>query len=217
MLEQLKNDREAWLGKRGFVVGDGGFGLGAMMLVPYRSPSNKMQKYFNFCISSTRFFVEETFGRWKNCFHQLQDYQYCNQRHMCWIILSTMICHNMCQAFRDDSPADIADADKNPLGKEFMQRRCEACFRTMPVGLQQGLCKLCERKERAQCRHGLHTVVSLSDKMAERRRCLTRWQRGLDHLLRIQLPHSWEPLTDQDYKFRSRPMPRGGLLNVDCF
>eukprot|EP00961_Rhodomonas_salina_P006167 83442-Rhodomonas_salina.1 len=71
-----------------------------------------------------------------------------------------MICHNMCQAFRDDSPADIADAEMNPLGKEFMQRRRAACFRTMPVGLQPGLCKRCEHKERGQCRHGLRTVVS---------------------------------------------------------
>eukprot|EP00961_Rhodomonas_salina_P172298 2323688-Rhodomonas_salina.1 len=56
-------------------------------------------------------------------------------------------------AFRDDSPADIANAEMNPLGQQFMQRLRSACFRTMPVGLQPGLCKRCERKERAQCRH----------------------------------------------------------------
>lgn len=40
---------------------------------------------------------------------------------------------------------------------------------------------------------------------------------GLDHLLHIQLPHSWEPPTDKDYKFSSRPMPHGFFFNVDCF
>ena len=69
-------DRMRWLGPNGYILGDGGFGLVDILLTLYHNPRTKMQKYFNFCLSSTRFVVEETFGRWKNRFRVLRKYQY---------------------------------------------------------------------------------------------------------------------------------------------
>eukprot|EP00961_Rhodomonas_salina_P085032 1141930-Rhodomonas_salina.1 len=84
MARKLQTDRMAWLGPNWFILGDGGFSLADIMMVPYANPRTKIQKYFNFCLSSTRFVIEETFGRWKNCFRQLMDYQHCQQNIAIW-------------------------------------------------------------------------------------------------------------------------------------
>ena len=63
-LKQVVADREAWLGPNGVIAADGGASDGSSLLLnPYRSPVEPDEKYYNFCHSSTRFFVEETFGR----------------------------------------------------------------------------------------------------------------------------------------------------------
>eukprot|EP00961_Rhodomonas_salina_P142506 1918676-Rhodomonas_salina.1 len=59
MARKLRTDRMAWLGPNGFILGDGGFSLAEIMMVPYVNPRTKIQKYFNFCLSSTRFVIEE--------------------------------------------------------------------------------------------------------------------------------------------------------------
>ena len=63
-LQQLLQDRDAWLGPDGFVLGDGGTdGVAAdIIMTPYDNATTAIKAYFNFCLSSTRFFVEQTFG-----------------------------------------------------------------------------------------------------------------------------------------------------------
>ena len=63
--EQILSDPASVLGVGNFVLGDGGFVLSEGVMTPYSNPQNKKQKYFNFCFSSTRFFVEQAFGIWK--------------------------------------------------------------------------------------------------------------------------------------------------------
>ena len=59
--------RTEWLGKDGYILGDGGTtDPQGIVLTPIHMPRTVQDKWFNFCHSSTRFFVEETFGRWKN-------------------------------------------------------------------------------------------------------------------------------------------------------
>ena len=67
LMEQLVEHREAWLGKNGLVAADGGASDGGELLLnPIPNASSEIDCWYNFCHSSTRFYVEETFGRWKN-------------------------------------------------------------------------------------------------------------------------------------------------------
>ena len=69
LLEQIKADPEAWLGKDGIIAADGGASDGGELLLnPILSAREPQDCHYNFCHSLTRFFVEETFGRWKNRF-----------------------------------------------------------------------------------------------------------------------------------------------------
>ena len=63
IMDQIKADPEAWLGKDGVVLGDGGASDGdGVFMNPYCDPKTPGEGWFNFCHSSTRFVVEETFG-----------------------------------------------------------------------------------------------------------------------------------------------------------
>ena len=69
LLEQIKADPEAWLGKDGVIAADGGASDGGELLLnPILGAREPQDCHYNFCHSLTRFFVEETFGRWKNRF-----------------------------------------------------------------------------------------------------------------------------------------------------
>jgi hypothetical protein len=64
--------RAMWLGEGGFILGDGGTtDPNGIVLTPINIPRTVQEKWYHFCHSSTRFFVEETFGRWKNRFRYL--------------------------------------------------------------------------------------------------------------------------------------------------
>ena len=70
MLATFIRDRGAWLGHDGVILGDGGASdISASdssnrgFLNLYHAPSTAQANWFNFCHSSMRFFVEETFGR----------------------------------------------------------------------------------------------------------------------------------------------------------
>ena len=65
---RIREDPVACLGPGGLVLCDGGFGGDAHSLTPYRDPQYDHQKYFNFCHSSQRISIEQTFGMWKNRF-----------------------------------------------------------------------------------------------------------------------------------------------------
>ena len=63
LVRSIRADREAWLGTDGLILADGGMdGVDSFFITPFAAVVTRMQQYFNFCHSSTRFFVEQTFG-----------------------------------------------------------------------------------------------------------------------------------------------------------
>jgi len=65
----ILSEPERFLGSYCCIVGDGGYGgSDEKILTPYPTPMNLTERWFNFCHSSTRFFVEQVFGIWKNKF-----------------------------------------------------------------------------------------------------------------------------------------------------
>ena len=69
LMQQIKDHPDEYLGEDGVVLGDSGASDGdGVFMNPYPHPKTPQEFYFNFCHSSTRFYVEETFGRWKNRF-----------------------------------------------------------------------------------------------------------------------------------------------------
>lgn len=72
MMQQVGENPESWLGPGGMIAADGGASDGGQRLLnPVFNPREPIDMYYNFCHSSTRFFVEETFGRFKNRFRFL--------------------------------------------------------------------------------------------------------------------------------------------------
>ena len=62
LMEAMKQDPDTWLGKGGVILGDSGAGDGGSVFMnPYHSPDRSQPErlYFNFCHSSTRFYVEQ--------------------------------------------------------------------------------------------------------------------------------------------------------------
>ena len=95
-MDAVSENPELWIGKGGVILADGGCyddGAGVFMN-PYHNPSTPEEYHFNFCHSSTRFFVEETFGRWKNRFRFL--IKPCDTKHRLTtqMIYASMILHN---------------------------------------------------------------------------------------------------------------------------
>ena len=74
----MMRDSESWLGPHGMLLSDGACSNSDFILTPY--PGTKltnMQQWFNFCLSSTRMFVEQVFGQWKNRWRVLLREQQC--------------------------------------------------------------------------------------------------------------------------------------------
>ena len=71
---KMHKDRKLWLAEDGVVAADTAWGIGSeLVMTPYTvaDGSTKAQQWYNFVHSSTRFFVEEVYGRWKNRFRCL--------------------------------------------------------------------------------------------------------------------------------------------------
>jgi hypothetical protein len=132
LMRQIEANPLAWLGPNGVILGDGGAGDGdEVFMQPYRTPSTPEEFYFNFCHSSTRFFVEETFGRWKNRFRfLLTDHPIKHELHT-QLVYCTLILHNVCTIHKDDAVA--FDLSSDDTWKEFFQiykrNRCPTCTR----------------------------------------------------------------------------------------
>lgn len=95
VLDMVRENRAEWLGPDGVVAGDGGASDGdVIFLNPYHMPRTPEKLHFNFCHSSTRFFVEEVFGRWKNRFRFLIDPCHMNHAATNMMIYTSMILYN---------------------------------------------------------------------------------------------------------------------------
>ena len=62
LLKAMQADRTKWLGEGGVILGDSGASdSGKLFMNPYHAPTDPERLWFNFCHSSTRFFVEQAY------------------------------------------------------------------------------------------------------------------------------------------------------------
>eukprot|EP00961_Rhodomonas_salina_P241978 3268895-Rhodomonas_salina.1 len=78
------------------MIGDGGFAQDGWLMTPFANASTNRQHLFNFCFSSTRFYVEQAFGWWKNRFRFLIRASQLSHGNQSMLIYATMILHNLC-------------------------------------------------------------------------------------------------------------------------
>ena len=95
LMDAIHADPEAWLGRDGLIIGDGGASDGdRCFLNPYHTPRTPQRCWFNFCHSSTRFYVEEVFGRWKNRWRFLLNPVDTTLELQCSMVYASMILYN---------------------------------------------------------------------------------------------------------------------------
>jgi hypothetical protein len=128
-------DRTLWLGKGGIILADGGArDAGDILMNPYFNPKTAEQFWFNFCQSSSRFFVEETFGRWKNRWRFLL--RPCDTKHELTsrMIYASMVLHNFLTRHKDAATFDEADDAKTwtDFYRENKAMLCPSCARRQP-------------------------------------------------------------------------------------
>lgn len=93
----MRSNPTAWLGHGGVFSADSGFGQGSDVLLPWPESACAKKSYFNFCHSSTRFFVEEAFGRVKNRFRVLLKANELSNEHCVEAITACFLLHNFCE------------------------------------------------------------------------------------------------------------------------
>jgi hypothetical protein len=113
--QEARLNPEGWLGKDGIILAESAWGHGCDIVVtPYTAnpcTTSAYKQWFNFVHSSTRFFVEETFGRWKNRFRCLLKEMEFTALHCATKIFATAVLHNICTLCQDldDTYFDQAD------------------------------------------------------------------------------------------------------------
>lgn len=132
LMQQIEEDPEAWLGPNGVIAGDNGASDGGKRLLnPIPNPRTPEDFFYNFCHSSTRFFVEEAFGRWKNRFRFLLYAQDMDHARFNRVVYASVILHNLCTIRKDDA-VDFrsgADDEWQQFFKEFARDACPSCTR----------------------------------------------------------------------------------------
>jgi len=112
--KRIVADPDGWLGPGGCVAADSGFGAGPRVLVPGPDDGSDKWGYYNFCHSSTRFFVEEAFGRLKNRFRILLNASKITFKVMIMIIEACILLHNWCEDHRRAPPSPPATLSPMP-------------------------------------------------------------------------------------------------------
>jgi hypothetical protein len=132
LMKAIAADADKWLGPGGVILGDSGASDGdAYFLNPYHSPQDPEKLWFNFCHSSTRFFVEQCFGMWKSRFRFLL-YSMPQVSHQLFVklIYTSAILHNMLVVHSGDKVQYGLDANAwKTFFKTFKKDRCPTCVR----------------------------------------------------------------------------------------
>jgi hypothetical protein len=180
------------------MVSDGAFAAGGFVLTPYSGRQLTVkQQFFNFCFSSTRFYVEQTIGQWKNKFRVLLLQQALSFPLMCMVIYSTMILHNVCKGHNttgddvvDDEDAeyleDISHPDDLPSDVKDQCAQSRMAVHNFIHGKNYPLprCASCKAKNKIHCVHATRLPNgNLADAEADAMRdelCESMW---VEHLL----------------------------------
>ena len=134
-MQQVRADPEAWLGKDGVIAADGGASDGGdLLLNPIADAREVEELWYKFCHSSTRFFVEETFGRWKNRFRFLLRQIDLDHKTATILIYVSMILHNFCTIHtvsKDNAVSHDEGTDEEwaEFFKKFARQACPSCVR----------------------------------------------------------------------------------------
>jgi hypothetical protein len=134
-MRALETDPDKWLGVGGVVLGDSGASDGdRVFLNPYHNPFDPERCWFNFCHSSTRFFVEQAFGIWKSRFRFLMhSMPGVNHRIMTKMIYASAVLHNFLLSDRGEvggaTCLDVKDAGWQKHFEQFKALMCPTCIR----------------------------------------------------------------------------------------
>ena len=174
LMKAIKEDPNKWLGPNGLILADSGASDGDNFFInPYHNPMDADKNYFNFCHSSTRFFVEQTFGIWKSRFRFLLNPIRVNHKLTTQLIYATCVLHNMfVERARDDVSLDPAAPHWASFFKNFKAH----------------LCPQCKREQKQHCLHQVIFRQGPAQLMAARRApsvvrdelCEKLWQRVCD-------------------------------------
>ena len=177
LMEAIKEDPDKWLGKNGVILGDSGASdADGFFLNPYHAPSAPERCWFNFCHSSTRFYVEETFGRWKNKWRFLMNPLNVDHKLQTQLIYASAILHNYCimhgrdgdhAHFQNERHGSSACHEKF-LGK-YTAHMCPTCMRR---GVQHCIHQASYRNGNAQTANARRAPSIIRDKL-----CTELWQR----------------------------------------
>ena len=141
-MRALSQDSSKWLGPNGVVLGDSGASDGdEFFLNPYHNPTDADRCWFNFCHSSTRFFIEQTFGIWKSRFRFLL--QPCNTKHKLTnlMIYASAILHNFCIVHGRDPSLVSIGMEEPESWPNFFRQYCAM------------LCPTCKNEKKKHCVH----------------------------------------------------------------
>jgi hypothetical protein len=143
LMKAIAMDADKWLGPGGVILGDSGASDGdAYFLNPYHSPQDPEKLWFNFCHSSTRFFVEQCFGMWKSRFRFLL-YGMPQVKHELFVklIYASAILHNMLVVHSGDKIDYALDS---------------RAWKTFFATFAKDRCPTCVREEKYHCIHQSH-------------------------------------------------------------
>ena len=142
-MRKLETAADTYLGVGGLILGDSGASDGDRIFInPYHAPTTPERCWFNFCHSSTRFFVEQTFGMWKNRFRfLLHGMPEANHRLMTKMIYASTVLHNFFLADPGDELETAADPLNDPSWKSFFEKH------------KAHMCPTCKREGKAHCIH----------------------------------------------------------------
>ena len=140
-MREVAKDPDRWLGPGGVILGDSGASDGdAYFLNPYHSPTDPKRLWFNFCHSSTRFFVEQAFGMWKSRFRfLLHSMPGTTHKLFTKLIYASAIMHNLLVVHSKDVVSDTT-----------MNAQAWSTFFT---SFKSHRCPTCVREQRAHCLH----------------------------------------------------------------
>jgi len=145
LMAAIKEDPDKWLGKHGFILGDSGASdADGFFLNPYHAPTAPERCWFNFCHSSTRFFVEETFGRWKNKWRMLMNPLNVDHKLASQLIYASAILHNYCTMYGRENDFTYFEQER---------RGSCVCYAKFLEKYAAHMCPTCKRRGVQHCVH----------------------------------------------------------------
>ena len=102
----------------GVILGDSSCACSPFLMTPYANPEIPQQEAHNSAHTKTRVVIEQTYGRWKRCFHVLHSEIRMAPEKVCLIIGACAGLHNI--AVLLNKPTDDADLpDEVPEGEVY--------------------------------------------------------------------------------------------------